>query len=159
MRLSHTINCQNRSGQEHLFSNNFTPHITLPTKSTLTSQTLIDSIFHNNQSYCCVSGNLTTRISDHLPQFSILENFKKHCDITNKVKFTYENFKYFDEKCFSGELKSIDWLLDTENNDLGFRTFFHLCNKTLDKHTPLKQGIRKDKKLEQKPWVTKRIQT
>ena len=30
---------------EHLFSNNFTPQITLPTRSTLTSQTLINNIF------------------------------------------------------------------------------------------------------------------
>ena len=58
-------------------------------------------------------------------------------------------------------MKSIDWSLVTENNDLhlGFRTFFHLFNKILDKHAPVKQGIRKDKKIEQKPWVTKGIQT
>ena len=37
--------------------------------------------------------------------------------------------------------------------------FFHLFNKTLDKHAPLKQGIRKDKKIKQKPCVTKGIET
>ena len=146
---------------EHLFSKNFTPHITLPTRSTLTSQTLINNIFLNSQSHRSVSGNLTTSISDHQPQFIILENFKKLSDITSKIKFTYRHFKGFDEKCFNEELKSIDWSLATENNDLnlGFRTFFHLSNKTLDKHAPLKQGTREDKKIEQKPWVTKRIQT
>ena len=80
-------------------------------RSPLTSQTLIDNIFLNSQSHRPVSGNLTTSISDHLPQFSILENFKKLCDITSKIKFTYRNFKNFDEKCFNEELKSIDWLL------------------------------------------------
>ena len=54
---------------EHLFPNNFTPHITLPTRSTLRSKTLIDNIFFNSQSHRSVSGNLTTSISDHLPQF------------------------------------------------------------------------------------------
>ena len=34
---------------------------------------------------------------------------------------------------------------------------FSLIQKTLEKHVPLKQGIRKDKKLE--PWITKGIQT
>ena len=83
------------------------------------------------------------------------------CDITSKIQFTYGNFKNFDEKCFNEELESIDWSLATENNDLdfGFRTFFHLFNKTLDKHAPLKQGIRKDKKIKQKPCVTKGIET
>ena len=116
---------------------------------------------HNNQSHQSVSGNLTTSISDHLPQFIILEIFKKLCDITSKVKFTYKNFENLVEKCFSEELKSIDWSLTTENNnlDLCFRTVFHLFNKTLDKHTPPKQGIRMDKKVEQKLWVTKGVQT
>ena len=97
----------------------------------------------------------------YLPQFILLENFKKLCDITSKIKITYANFKNFDEKCFNEELESIDWSLATENNDsqLGFRTFFHLFNKTLDNHAPLNQGIRKDKKIEQKPWVTKGIQS
>ena len=93
---------------EHLFPNNFTPHITLPTRSTLRSKTLIDNIFFNSQSHRSVSGNLTTSISDHLPQFIILENFKKLCDFTSQIKFTYRNFKDFDEKCFNEELKSID---------------------------------------------------
>ena len=56
---------------EYLFSKNFTKHITHLTRSTLTSQTLID-IFLNSQSHRSVSGNLTTSISDHLPQFIIL---------------------------------------------------------------------------------------
>ena len=90
-------------------------------------------------------------------QFIILENFKKLCGITTKIKFTYRNLF----ECFNEELKTIDWSSATKNNDLdlGFRTFFHLLNKTLDKHAPLKQGIKKDKKIEQKLWVTKRIQT
>ena len=146
---------------EYLFWNNFTLHITLPTRSTLTSQTPIDNIFLNSQSHRSVSGNLTTSISDHLPQFIILENSKKLCDITSKIKFFYRNFKSFDRKCFSEGLKSVDWSLATENNDvdLCFRTFFHLFNKTLDKFAPLKQRIRKGKNVEQKPWVTKGIQT
>ena len=34
-----------------------------------------------------------------------------------------------------------------------------LFNKTLDKHAPMKQGIRKVKKLELKPWVFKEMKT
>ena len=60
----------------------------------------------------------------------ILENFKRFCDITSKIKFTCRNFKNFDQKCFNEELKIIDWSLATENNDVDFRTFFHLFNKT-----------------------------
>ena len=127
---------------EHLFSNNFTLHITLPMRSTLTSQTLINNILLNNQLHWSVSGNLTTSISDHLPQVIILENLRNF-DFTRKINSTYRNLKNSDKKCFSEELKSIDWSLATKNNDLdlSFRIFFHLFNKALDK-----QGIRKDKK-------------
>ena len=97
---------------EHLFSNNFTPYIILPTRSILTSQTLIDNIFFNNQSYRSVSGNLTTSISDYLPQFVVLENFKKLCDIASKVKFTYRNFKDFDKKMFKQRVKK-RWLVSS----------------------------------------------
>ena len=79
----------------------------------------------------------------------------------SKIKFTYKNFKNFDQKCFNEELKNINWSLATRNNDLdlGIRTFFHLFSKTLDRHAPLKQGTRKDKKIEKKPGVIKGIQT
>ena len=91
----------------------------------------------NNQAFCSVSRNLTTSISDHLPQLIIVEHFKELYE-TNKVKVSYRNFEKFNEKCFNKESKSIDWSLATENDDLdlGFRTFFHLFNKTLDKHAP-----------------------
>ena len=61
---------------ELLFNHNFTPQITLPTRVTEISATLIDNIFVNNPSFKYLSGNITTSISDHLPQFIILENFK-----------------------------------------------------------------------------------
>ena len=132
----------------HLFANSFNLQIILPTRSISASQTLIGNIFLNNQSYRPVSGNLCISISDHVTQIVILKHFMKLCDIISKVKFTYTNFKNLEEKCFTEELKSIDWSVATEYNDLdlGFKSFFHLFNKTLDKHAPLKQGIRKDKK-------------
>ena len=61
---------------ELLFNHNFTPQITLPTRVNEKSATLIDNIFVNNPSFKYLSGNITTSISDHLPQFIILENLE-----------------------------------------------------------------------------------
>ena len=69
-------------------------------RSTSISQTLIDIIFIY-----------------HLRKLQ--ETFL--CDITSTVKFSYRNFKNFEEKSFSEELKSIDWSLATENNDLDLK--------------------------------------
>ena len=45
---------------ENILSNSFIPHITLPTRVTGKSATLIDNIFTNNYEHNCVSGNITT---------------------------------------------------------------------------------------------------
>ena len=59
---------------ENILSNNFIPQITFPTKATL-----IDNIFTNSYKLdsICLSGNITTYISDHLPQFLVIENLKQ----------------------------------------------------------------------------------
>ena len=60
---------------ESIFSNNFTPQINLPTRITETSSTLIENILISSQENVYTSGNLTTSISDHLQQFTIVESF------------------------------------------------------------------------------------
>ena len=56
-----------------LISNLFIPHITLPTRITPRSKTLIDNIFSNDSNFAQgVSGNFTFSISDHLSQFLLM---------------------------------------------------------------------------------------
>ena len=57
----------------------FVPHITLPTRITSKSKTLIDNIFSNDPDFANgVSGNFTISISDHLPQFLLMPDGLKH---------------------------------------------------------------------------------
>ena len=58
------------------------PYITLPTRITNRSQTLIDNIFSNSTSTQIISGNLTSTVSDHLPQFFIYSLFIPYCNKT-----------------------------------------------------------------------------
>ena len=60
---------------EQFFNHNFTPQITLPTRITEKIATLIDNNFVNCRAQKYNSGNITTSISDHLPQFIIIEDF------------------------------------------------------------------------------------
>ena len=72
----------------NLFSSyNLLPYITLPTRITNRSQTLIDNIFSNSTSNQIISGNLTSTVSDHLPQFLIYPDFNKTF-IPRKTIFT-----------------------------------------------------------------------
>ena len=57
---------------DSLSSNMFLPHIVQPTRIGTTSETLIDNILSIIQTPSSVSGNLTSSISDHLPQYLIV---------------------------------------------------------------------------------------
>ena len=56
------------------FNNLYLPHITGPTRITNQKPSLIDNIYFNDIESSCVSGNLLCKISDHLPNFIIIDN-------------------------------------------------------------------------------------
>ena len=60
----------------------FQPMVTKPTRITDHSATLIDHIFFNSLEYYTVSGNIIYDISDHLPNFVLIDN----ANIQNKSK-------------------------------------------------------------------------
>ena len=98
-------------------------------------------------------------ISDHLPQFIIIENGKGDKPTNKTAKTTYRDYKNFDMESFKIDLQGIDWTFATQNNDvnLGFEAFLRLFNTTLDKHAPIKEFTKKEEKDKLKPWVTKGI--
>ena len=82
-----------------MMSNFLLPLITIPTKINTGTSTLIDNIFTNHLHPDMKTGNLTVKISDHLPSFMIVprqnQNHlpKKHNLYSQKCKnFDQENF-------------------------------------------------------------------
>ena len=146
---------------EELFHNNYTPQITLPTRITDRSATLIDNIFLNTQLHKQTSGSITTSISDHLPQFTILKKIFGTRNIIGKEQINYRDFKNFNEIEFIYDIQSIDWSYAIQNNDanLGFEIFLHLFNKGLDKHALLKTVSQKGERVLHKHWITNGIKT
>ena len=107
---------------ENLLSHNFMPQITLPTRITEKTATLIDNILINNNVLNCISGNITTSISDHLPQFIVLDSLLGTSTDVDSSQILYRSFKNFNEENFSNDINEINWAFATENNDinLGF---------------------------------------
>ena len=62
------------------------PYILQPTRITERSATLLDNIFANTYSMNAISGNLVSKISDHLPQLLIIDNIKVNYKILNYYK-------------------------------------------------------------------------
>ena len=82
-----------------MFSNSFSPIITLPTKVGSISETLLDNIFHNKPlNNDMMAGNLCSVISNHLIEFLVEPLSFMHN--SSKEKITRRCYKKFDkEKC------------------------------------------------------------
>ena len=59
-----------------MYTNFLLPYITIPTRVTTHSKTLIDNIFSNNIEDGLISGNIITTISDHYAQFLLQKSIK-----------------------------------------------------------------------------------
>ena len=101
-----------------------------------------DIIFVNNPSFKHLSGNTTISVSDHLPQFIVVENFKANNITSKRINTTYNEFHFF-----------------TENNDvnLGFETLLQLFHSILDRHILINKSKRKEEKFKSRSCVTKGI--
>ena len=137
---------------------NFMPTITLPTRITSKSQTLIDNILTNRYESGMISGNITVGISDHIPQFLLIPT--KEClnkSILLKTVLT-RSFKNVNMESMKRDLENIDWSLANEPDpNVAIEKFFSETNKVLDKYAPLKKKPKKELKLEATPWITKGI--
>ena len=84
------------------------PLITLPTRITTKSKTLIDNILFNQFPHGIKSGNINVSISDHSPQFAIIPFQSKKMKTKNEQVFV-RNFRNSDQDTIKNTFQSIDW--------------------------------------------------
>ena len=73
-----------------MISHYLLPHILRPTRVTDHSATVIDNIFSNNTVYETTGGNIITHLSDHFPQFIVLN--KVNIDYYKTCSFAKRHF-------------------------------------------------------------------
>ena len=129
--------------------------MTLPTRVTPRSKTLIGNIFFNKINEAALSGNLVTDISDHHGQFLITPKILEN----NPNKVTLRSYKNFNNELFKNDLLKTDWesLLKTNLNNVNFsfEQFLLKLNNLLDIYAPFKYSKRKNEK--HKLWITNGI--
>ena len=145
---------------DSLSSNMILPYILHPTRITGHSKTLIDNIFSNHISKEAICGNLTSTISDHLPQFLIMPSI--FSDPSSSKSNVYErSWSNFNKEEFILDYFEKDWdlILNVEKNDVNhsFDNFLLNMNGLLDKHAPFKKVSKYQLKLKTKPWITAAI--
>lgn len=151
--LKYGSHAQTEEYLDMLYSNNFLPIITKPTRITDHTATLIDHIYTNVVHKIARSGILLTDLSDHLPIFcisdTIIDKEKTNCH--------YRDYSQFNEDVFLDEINSINWSNILNGNcDLNEKALnvVNLIRETVDKHAPIKLASNKKMKRLRKPWIT-----
>ena len=142
-----------------LSSNLLQPHILGPTRLLDNNKPSInDNILTNFIDKNCKSGNLYDKISDHLPNFIIIEDIYEN--ITKEVKVVKRHMKNFDGTKFIEDLNSFNIfenIINENNVNTKYDIFHDHFLKTLDKHAPFRKLSKKELRRKRKPWITKGI--
>ena len=134
----------------------FYPQITKPTRITHKSATLIDNIMTNRLNSNDLKGILFTDISDHLPIFTIERDIIINKN-TNKSEFrqiTPEKINILTE-----ELSKENWIDVNQAKDANeaYNLFQRKLSDLYNKAFPMKTVTNKERKRQNKPWLTKGI--
>ena len=158
--------CNNtKSFIDELSSNFLLPQILLPTRISRNSKTLIDNIFCNIPKFNgdAITANLTSTLSDHLPQLYILPRFFSNSQSNPKSNVFVHNWKGFDKNSFIQDFQSKDWtdIIHIQKGDVNLSLENYLSNIDLlvKSHAPLKKLNKSQIKFQQKPWITNGLQT
>ena len=124
-----------------------------PTRITERSATLIDNIFTNTYSMNAISGNLVSKISDHLPQLLIVDNIKVNYKIINYYKYDYTKFE---EDNFINEFTVINWENISNTNLDGntkFNIFYDQISQFVNSHVPRRKLSKREIQLSTKKYL------
>ena len=142
---------------DHIISSRFFPKITLPTRFSDQSATLIDNVFSTNIEEKEVSGILLNHISDYQLLFTYIENLSyiekvsKFINIQKTDPLSVDNF--INELREDNIYDRMHQPLDTNPNDSYeiFITHFQLAK---DKHLPMKSVRYQKRKHKKSKWMT-----
>ena len=141
-----------------MISYSLLPYILHTTRVTDYSSAVIENIFSNITDCESKGGNISCEISDHFPQFIVLE---KSIDDYNACSFAKSDFLNFNETSFVLDYLSSDQVYTQHNNDTNVDNMFNLFSEnlsnTVNKHVPARKMTRKDIKLHIKPWINQKI--
>ena len=132
-----------------------------PARVTGHSQTIIDNIFSSYVSKEAVCGNLTSTISDHLPQVLFIPSmFSDNPD--TKSNIFERSWTNFNQAEFVMDSFNKDWSnmlnLKHGNVNVSMENFVNNMNDLLNKHAPFEKICEFKLKFKTKPWIMAALQ-
>ena len=154
--IEHELNKHTDEFINSMISNFFQPCILEPTRVIANNKpSLLDNIFINSIEKRITSGNIIDKISDHMPNFIILEDFFDNKASNQKIRV--RDMKKFDKSKFLEDLQKLEImkpLNECESADSSYELFHNEFMKIIDKHAPYKTLSKKEIKMRKKPWLT-----
>ena len=142
---------------DHIISSGFFPKITLPTRFTDQSATLIDNVFSTNIEEKEVSGILLNHISDHqllltfIESLSYIEKVPKFINIQKTDPLSVDNF--INELREQTIYDRMHQPLDTNPSD-NYEIFITLFQLAKNNHLPMKSVRYQKRKHKKSKWMT-----
>ena len=143
-----------------VLSAGFHPKITLPTRITDTSNTLIDNILVNVIDDRHISGIMINKISDHQPIFTCNNKLFEQVDMTQYIEI--ETKSENSQKRFIEHLKNINIMnklnmdINSDIND-NYEVFCKLLQSSKSEHMPIKSVKFNKYKHKKNKWISKGI--
>ena len=148
-------------------SNAFFNLVSIPTRVTPNSQTIIDHILTNDSESILTPGVILYKISDHNAISCNIASPRFNNSKTNS-SFMFRNTKSINRENFYKDLDSslaplvyelTHSSVTRESLDDSFSKLVQTLSKVIEKHAPLQKASRKQKRIMQKPWLTKGLLT
>ena len=141
---------------EDSFGNGFLELISIPTRISNTSATLIDHLYTNTMSNCYDTSVIISDISDHFPICHIISDKQKEI----RPKYVQvQNFNENDILAFKNDLSNVDWdsvLILNETQD-SYDEFYRIFNGLYCEHFPITNVKFNKNKHKKEPFMTKGI--
>ena len=131
------------------------PSITLPTRSTDNSSTIVDNIFTNQIDKDIISGNILTDFSDHYSQFSSIRNLR--ADLKSINMYTRDYSKFSPEK-FRHDIMQINFHNNFVDVNDQFADFYTKLENCVEQNAPLKKLKPKEILMKQNPWISNNLE-
>ena len=148
--LNHEYKNQIKNFTDIMYSNFFQPCITEPSRIVGKNKpSLIDNIFINTCTKSLNAGSID-KISDHLPNFLIIQNLKEE---RLKQKIQIRDMKNFELETFSADLGKPELMDFSQTSNLNemYNRFHQKLLNTINKNAPKKALSNKKMKLQTKP--------
>ena len=144
-----------------LTSNSFFHIISVPTRVTKSSATLIDHILPNSLNSNVTPGVVRYDISNHFPVYAIFSNFPKKQTSKNYYR---RDFRNYDNEIPANNVESSlstfffnNDCITLANYDKTFETFIAIVKTEIYKLAPVTKSSRRKSKLALKPWISKGV--